>query len=108
MFVISGAGFHRTVRENDFPQMPFSLGDIVLAFDSWLLKLTPPKRILRTIWCICWCTGYCISGLRPSNDADAARMEARECTLLAGVGVGDPYGAANGGTEKGKAGGDKG
>lgn len=96
-------------EENDFPQMPFSLGDIVLAFDTLAFEADAAEKDFADHLVHLLVHGLLhLLGYDHQNDADAARMEARESTLLAGVGVGDPYGAANAGTEKGKAGGDKG
>lgn len=96
-------------EENDFPQMPFSLGDIVLAFDTLAFEADAAEKDFADHLVHLLVHGLLhLLGYDHQNDADAARMEARESTLLAGVGVGDPYAAANAGTEKGKAGGDKG
>ena len=96
-------------EKNDFPQMPFSLGDIVLAFDTLAFEADAAEKDFADHLVHLLVHGLLhLLGYDHQNDADAARMEARESTLLAGVGVGDPYGAANAGTEKGKAGGDKG
>ena len=96
-------------EENDFPQMPFSLGDIVLAFDTLAFEADAAEKDFEDHLVHLLVHGLLhLLGYDHQNDADAARMEARESTLLVGVGVGDPYGAANAGTEKGKAGGDKG
>ena len=96
-------------EKNDFPQMPFSLGDIVLAFDTLAFEADAAEKEFADHLAHLLVHGLLhLLGYDHQNDADAARMEARESTLLAGVGVGDPYGAINAGTEKGKAGGDKG
>ena len=96
-------------EKNGFPQMPFSLGDIVLAFDTLAFEADAAGTGFSDHLVHLLVHGLLhLLGYDHQNDADAARMEARESTLLAGVGVGDPYGAANVGTEKGKAGGDKG
>ena len=96
-------------EKNDFPQMPFSLGDIVLAFDTLAFEADVAEKHFADHLVHLLVHGLLhLLGYDHQNDADALRMEARERTLLAGVGVGDPYGAANAGTEKGKAGGDKG
>ena len=96
-------------EKNDFPQMPFSLGDIVLAFDTLAFEADAAKKDFADHLAHLLVHGLLhLLGYDHQNDADAARMEARESILLAGVGVGDPYGAANAETEKGNAGGDKG
>ena len=96
-------------EKNGFPQMPFSLGDIVLAFDTLAFEADAAGKGFSDHLVHLLAHGLLhLLGYDHQNDADAARMEARESTLLAGVGVGDPYGAANVGTEKGKAGGDEG
>ena len=95
-------------EKNDFPQMPFSLGDIVLAFDMLAFEADAAERDFTDHLLHLLVHGLLhLLGYDHQNDADAARMEARESTLLAGVGVDDSYGAAYAGTEKGKAGGDK-
>ena len=94
---------------NDFPQMPFSLGDIVLAFDTLAFEADAAEKDFADHLVHLLVHGLLhLLGYDHQNDADAARMEARESTLLAGVGVGNPYGEANAGTEKGMVGGDKG
>ena len=96
-------------EKNDFPQMPFTLGDIVLAFDTLAFEADAAEKDFADHLVHLLVHGLLhLLGYDHQNDADTARMEARESTLLAGVGVVDPYGAANAGTEKGKAGGDKG
>ena len=96
-------------EENDFPQMPFSLGDIVLAFDTLAFEADAAEKDFADHLVHLLVHGLLhLLGYDHQNDADAARMEARESTLLAGVGVGNPYGEANAGTEKGMVGGDKG
>ncbi len=96
-------------EENDFPQMPFSLGDIVLAFDTLAFEADAAEKDFADHLVHLLVHGLLhLLGYDHQNDSDAARMEARESTLLAVVGVGDPYGAANAGTEKGKARGDRG
>ena len=96
-------------EKNGFPQMPFSLGDIVLAFDTLAFEADVAEKDFADHLVHLLVHGLLhLLGYDHQNDADALRMEARESTLLAGVGVDDPYGAANAGTEKGKAGGDKG
>ncbi len=96
-------------EKNDFPQMPFSLGDIVLAFDTLALEADAAEKDFADHLVHLLVHGLLhLLGYDHQNDADAARMEARESRLLAGVGVGDPYGSANAGPEKGNAGGDKG
>ena len=95
-------------EENDFPQMPFSLGDIVLAFDTLVFEADVAEKEFADHLAHLLVHGLLhLLGYDHQNDADAARMEAKESTLLAGVGVGDPYSAANVGFEKGKVGGDK-
>ncbi|MEC8586513.1 MAG: rRNA maturation RNase YbeY [Pseudomonadota bacterium] len=101
--------FKAPSEKNDFPQMPFSLGDIVLAFDTLAFEAYAAEKDFADHLVHLLVHGLLhLLGYDHQNDADAVRMEARESTLLAGVGVDDPYGAANAGTEKGKAGGDKG
>ena len=96
-------------EKNDFPQMPFSLGDIVLAFDTLAFEADAAEKGFADHLAHLLVHGLLhLLGYDHQNESDAARMEARESTLLAGVGVGDPYSAANVRTEKGKAGGDKG
>ena len=96
-------------EKNDFPQMPFSLGDIVLAFDTLAFEADAAEKEFADHLAHLLVHGLLhLLGYDHQNESDAARMEARESTLLAGVGVGDPYSAANVRTEKGKAGGDKG
>ncbi|MED5565078.1 MAG: rRNA maturation RNase YbeY, partial [Pseudomonadota bacterium] len=96
-------------EKNDFPQMPFSLGDIVLAFDTLAFEADVAEKDFADHLVHLLVHGLLhLLGYDHQNDADAARMEARESALLAGVGVVDPYDAANAGAEKGKAGGDKG
>ena len=96
-------------EKNDFPQMPFSLGDIVLAFDTLAFEADAAEKDFADHLLHLLVHGLLhLLGYDHQNDADAARMEARESRLLAGVGVGDPYGSANAGPEKGNAGGDKG
>ena len=96
-------------EKNGFPQMPFSLGDIVLAFDTLAFEADAAEKDFADHLVHLLVHGLLhLLGYDHQNDADAARMEARESCLLAGVGVGDPYGSANAGPEKGNAGGDKG
>ena len=95
-------------EKNDFPQMPFSLGDIVLAFDTLAFEADAAEKDFADHLAHLLVHGLLhLLGYDHQNSADTARMEARESILLAGVGVGDPYGAADAGTEKGKAGRDK-
>ena len=96
-------------EKNDFPQMPFSLGDIVLAFDTLAFEAAAAEKEFADHLAHLLVHGLLhLLGYDHQNESDAARMEARESTLLAGVGVGDPYSAVNVGTDKGKARGDKG
>ena len=100
--------------KDDFPQMPFSLGDIVLAFDTLAIEADAAEKNFTDHLVHLLVHGLLhLLGYDHQNGADAARMEAREISLLACVGVGDPYGADNAETENGrpaqdKAGGDKG
>ena len=110
--------------KDDFPQMPFSLGDIVLAFDTLAFEADAAEKDFTDHFLHLLVHGLLhLLGYDHQNDADAARMEAREISLLACVGVGDPYGADNpeagsleagkgkparDGAERYKAGGDKG
>ena len=111
-------------RKNDFPQMPFSLGDIVLAFDTLAVEADAAEKNFTDHLVHLLVHGLLhLLGYDHQNDADAARMEAIETSLLSCVGVGDPYGADNAeiesaetgkdkpapdGAERDKAGGDKG
>ena len=68
-------------EQNDFPKCRFHWAISCWLSTRWLLRLMPQTRILRTIWCICWFTGFCIFwGYDHQNEADAARMETREST----------------------------
>ena len=100
--------------KDDFPQMPFSLGDIVLAFDTLAIEADAAEKNFTDHLVHLLVHGLLhLLGYDHQNGADAARMEAREISLLACLGVGDPYGADNAETGNGrpaqdKAGGDKG
>ena len=101
-------------EQNDFPDRPFSLGDIVLAFDTVALEADAANKDFADHLAHLLVHGLLhLLGFDHKNEADAAQMETREIFLLAGIGVDDPYSAGDasteeGGTGKGSSGGDKG
>jgi probable rRNA maturation factor len=95
--------FTTPAEQNIFPDMPFSLGDIVLAFDTLACEAGAADKDFADHLTHLLVHGLLhLLGYDHQNDADAVQMEAREIVLLAGVGVDDPYGAAS--AETGKAG----
>ena len=101
-------------EQNDFPDRLFSLGDIVLAFDTVALEADAANKDFADHLAHLLVHGLLhLLGFDHKNEADAAQMETREIFLLAGIGVDDPYSAGDasteeGGTGKGSSGGDKG
>ena len=96
--------FTAPAEQNIFPDMPFSLGDIVLAFDTLACEADAADKDFADHLAHLLVHGLLhLLGYDHQDDGDAAQMEAREIVLLAGVGVGDPYGATNAETGKGEA-----
>ena len=98
----SAQDFTAPAEQNIFPDIAFSLGDIVLAFDTLACEAGAADKDFADHLTHLLVHGLLhLLGYDHQNDTDAMQMEAREIVLLAGVGVGDPYGAAS--AETGKA-----
>ena len=97
--------FTAPAEQNIFPDIAFSLGDIVLAFDTLACEAGAADKDFADYLTHLLVHGLLhLLGYDHQNDADAMQMEAREIVLLAGVGVDDPYGAASAETGKGETG----
>ena len=100
--------FTAPAEQNIFPDIAFSLGDIVLAFDTLACEAGAADKDFADYLTHLLVHGLLhLLGYDHQNDADAMQMEARETVLLAGFGVDDPYGAASAENAKGEAGRDK-
>ena len=100
--------FAAPAEQNIFPDIAFSLGDIVLAFDILAYEAGAADKDFADYLTHLLVHGLLhLLGYDHQNDADAMQMEAREIVLLAGFGVDDPYGAASAENAKGEAGRDK-
>mgnify|MGYP001185590131 CR=1 FL=1 len=100
--------FTAPAEQNVFPDIAFSLGDIVLAFDTLSCEAGAADKDFADHLTHLLVHGLLhLLGYDHQNDADAMQMEAREVVLLAGFGVDDPYGAAGAENAKGEAGRDK-
>ena len=100
--------FTAPAEQNIFPDIAFSLGDIVLAFDTLACEAGAADKDFADYLTHLLVHGLLhLLGYDHQNDADAMQMEAREVVLLAGFGVDDPYGAAGAENAKGEAGRDK-
>ena len=100
--------FTAPAEQNIFPDIAFSLGDIVLAFDTLACEASAADKDFADYLTHLLVHGLLhLLGYDHQNDADAVQMEAREIVLLAGLGVDDPYGAASAETGNGKTGRDK-
>ena len=100
--------FNVPAEQNIFPDIAFSLGDIVLAFDTLACEAGAADKDFADHLTHLLVHGLLhLLGYDHQNDADAMQMEAREIVLLAGVGVDDPYSAASAETGKGETGTDK-
>ena len=104
----SAQDFTAPAEQNIFPDIAFSLGDIVLAFDTLAREAGAADKDFADHLTHLLVHGLLhLLGYDHQNDTDAMQMEAREIVLLAGVGVDDPDGAASAETGKVETGRDK-
>ena len=104
----SAQDFTAPAEQNIFPDIAFSLGDIVLAFDTLACEAGAADKDFADHLTHLLVHGLLhLLGYDHQNDTDAMQMEAREIVLLAGVGVDDPDGAASAETGKVETGRDK-
>jgi probable rRNA maturation factor len=77
------------------PDFPWLLGDIVMAFDTVDAEAKrDAKPLAHHVAHLAVHAALHLIGHDHENDADAARMEATETALLAGLGIADPYAEA--------------
>ena len=100
--------FSAPAEQGIFPNMAFSLGDIVLAFDTLACEAGAAEKEFADHLTHLLVHGLLhLLGYDHQNDTDAVQMEAQEIALLEGVGVGDPYFAGSPETGKAQTGGGK-
>ena len=93
-FVVhAGPTDDRTNDTGRFPDVPFALGDIVLAFDTLAREAAAADKPFTSHLAHLLTHGLLhLLGYDHENDTDAARMEAKETALLVDAGLDDPYG----------------
>jgi probable rRNA maturation factor len=88
--------FAAPMAPNALPETPFSLGDIVLAFDTLAREAESADKDFADHLAHLLVHGLLhLLGYDHQSDAAATQMETKETALLAKLGVGDPYAAAH-------------
>jgi probable rRNA maturation factor len=79
--------------EHDDPALPVLLGDVVIARETVLREAAAQGKAVADHLAHLVVHGTLhVLGHDHGTDADAARMEALETAILAGLGIADPYG----------------